>query len=215
MAKPIIVCGIDFSGTSMVAGLLHHAGVDMGDVETADEVAASDRSVRYLTYEDKGLLNRLRPLAQELYPLAPVVPDEWVNALYHQFQAYCQERERKARGKRWGVKNNGLLFLSQHEQFANLPIQWVTTYRDDDDSLASCRQKLGPEARCAEMMRAQWIALELLYDRDPIEVNFHALLSYPKLTASLLFAELGISSAPHAHTFIHPDTKGVIPCPGS
>ena len=60
--KPIVVAGVDFSGTSMVAGMLHAAGVDMGRV--LDHPPGEGQTIPYLTYEDIDFNLALTDLAQ-------------------------------------------------------------------------------------------------------------------------------------------------------
>lgn len=216
MMKPIIVCGVDFSGTSMTAGLLRAAGIDMGDVDTAREVAASKSPVRYQTFEDKDLRRRLEPLAMRFHDFYPDDLPLWIDLIGDYFKQYAQDRDADADGWRWGVKCNGLLFLAMDPGFELDEFEWVTTYRPFEESLESCRQKLGHHPRLEPMMAAESIAYEMLVQRiNPIMVNFHDLLNVPVKSTHRLLSELGIHDDPTiVADLINPTTKGV-PMPPS
>lgn len=114
--RPIVIAGMDHSGTSLLAGMLHHAGIAMGDVETCAEVLTNGRPEQYLTYEDRALL----PAAQQ-YALTRDTAT-FVAAV----EDYIRVREAQADGRPWGVKHNALLFVYGRLE---TPVQWVTTYR--------------------------------------------------------------------------------------
>lgn len=215
--KPIIVCGIDFSGTSMVAGLLHAAGIDMGDVESAEDVAASDRPIRYRTFEDKTLRTILAPTARLMLGEMPVVSSQTIESISNIFTSYAKLRNERTQGRRWGVKCNGLLFLAMYEGIDPDLFEWVTTYRPFEESLESCRQKLGQNERYQMMMEAEYTPHHfLLQDPDTTVMDFHKLLEFPTIMTSDLLTPLGYGMAwPDAYTLINPYTKGVIPCHGS
>lgn len=215
--KPIIVAGIDFSGTSMVAGLLHAAGIDMGDVESAKEVAASTRPVRYQTFEDKALKKRLEPLAKEMFASLPNITTSWLDRLYQQFTQYIILRTAEAQGKQWGVKNNGLLFLAMHPRFDEIPVQWVTTCRPLEESMDSCFDKLGFHSRYAAMMGVEYLAWRRFAGHPSTwSFSFHDFLYGEQRDAKRLcrLIQTGGQKSQEILDFIDPETKGVIPCRG-
>lgn len=229
MTKPIVVCGIDFSGTSMVAGMLHAAGVDMGDVESAEDVAILDRPVRYRTFEDRWLQTMLAPLAANQMRLLPNITDEWLDGLYMAFQTYMRRRNMYCEGdpiegRRWGVKNNGLLFLAMHPKFREIPVQWVTTYRSFENSLRSCFEKLDEKATYAALLGIEFLAWDQLVKHPDLWITgFNDVIAQPENISRSLCVDLLGYYDPVARqkpiadmvSLINHKTKGVIPWRGS
>lgn len=219
--KPIIVCGIDFSGTSMLAGLLHAAGVDMGDVESVEDVAASDRIVRYRTFECRTLRAMLAPLSAEMLENPGYISADWLSRLRDTFMEYCRIKSMYQEGSplerpRWGVKCNGLLFLAMCDDFNMDAFDWLTTYRPLEDSLDSCFDKLGRNTRHAAMLAAEYVAWRHLVEKQsPGEFAFEDLLYKPQDEAWRLSRKLGLENRIDALSLINPYTKGVIPCHSS
>jgi hypothetical protein len=214
-AKPIIVCGVDFSGTSMLAGLLHSAGVNMGDVESAEDVARSKRPVRYRIFQDRELDEWLGPLASELITLLPHTPKDWLRRLAHEFAAYVWQRHKRA-SQRWGVKCNGLLFLALHTGFDHSLFEWLTTCRPLEDSMDSCFDKLGLSTEYASMLAAEYVAWKhLVTHQKPLTFAFDDLLHQPDKEAERLSEHLwpGEKRALDVSQ-IDPRTKGIVPCRG-
>jgi len=169
MPKPIVVCGVDFSGTSLLAGILHTAGVDMGDVESAADVLAQpDRPMRYRLFEDRSLQDTTQPIASGIME-APHHIDLWLNDLFHCFQRYLRYREEKARGTRWGVKQNLLTLLTLHPDWHTLDVDWITTRRPFAHSFQSAREKLGSDPRLAAFLGVQYLAWTRLQGIDMMD----------------------------------------------
>lgn len=213
MQKPLIVCGMDFSGTSMVAGMLHAAGIDMGDVESAEDVAQSDRPIRYRLFEDRWLQEICKWLARGIME-EPTNPGECIDMLFERFQRYCKGRNEQANGKRWGAKNNTLTFLTLHPRWKELPVEWVTTYRPLEDSMASAFRKLGHHPKVAAFLGVQAMAYEELCTgmETPPCINYDDLRYTPGKVASKLCRDFGLSLETHlAMTIIVDAKKGVIP----
>ena len=218
MDKPIVVCGVDFSGTSMLAGMLHAAGIDMGDVESEEDVAIVDRPVRYRTFEDRELKNKLTHLAELQMANLPDITHAWLEAMYDKFMGYVKWRNAMANGKRWGVKNNGLMFLAMHEKFADIPVQWVTTYRPQEDSLLSCSVKLGANPRYAALMGIEFLTWYKLIEKGVPEVPFVELLyGAPGVAKQFSSGWLKISpdKIEQMSAVVDPIHKGIIPWRGS
>lgn len=161
MQKPLIVCGMDFSGTSMVAGMLHAAGIDMGDVESAEDVAQSDRPIRYRLFEDRQLQELVQPCVARIMAHPTRVRGE-VGDIFYTFCRYLDRREEEACGKRWGVKSNVLTFLALHPRWQELPVQWITTYRPLEESVTSAFRKLGNDPQLAAFLGVQYMAYGML-----------------------------------------------------
>jgi len=214
--KPIVVSGMDFSGTSMAAGILHEAGVNMGDVESAEDVARDIRPIRYRTYECRVFRDRITPLAQELVTALPVIPAWWLDDLACAFLGYCMEREAEAQGAPWGVKCNGLVFLSMYERFEDFPVQWVTTYRNHLHSMESAERKMAHLTPCYQMLLEAQLTphVALCCKPELISVDFDDLLAHPQRAAYELLAPLGLGDrAFRAARIVDPKGKGVIPWP--
>lgn len=213
MPKPIVVCGVDFSGTSMVAGMLHAAGIDMGDVESAADVAALDRPVKYRTFEDRELNRKLKHLAELQITNLPDITHAWIEALYEKFMGYMKWREVGAQGNHWGVKCNGLVFLAMHEKFEDIPVEWVTTERDLQDSMESAFSKLGRIPRLASLVALEFLASELLFEKEAIfALDYENALYAPETEARFLGDWLGFSEEQITvmTSVIAPYSKGVI-----
>jgi hypothetical protein len=208
---------MDFSGTSLVAGLLHLAGISMGDVGDEQDVAASDRPVRYRTFQCRDFDQRVRPLALEFEENLPSIPSEWLHKLTNCWVNYCEYRDRKARGKLWGVKCNGLLFLALYEGFPFDSVQWVTTCRDYEESVQSAEQKLGPLSNIARMSLEAQVVPQLALRLSPsvIRAPFDQLLQQPMRSTYQLLSYFGLGHlAFRVANLIDPVSKGVIPCHG-
>lgn len=218
MDKPIVVCGVDFSGTSMVAGMLHAAGIDMGDIESVDDVAASDRPIRYRTFQDRVLDNKLAHLAELQMANLPDITHAWLEALYDEFMDYLKWRETQAKGIRWGVKCNGLVFLAMHEKFADIPVQWVTTIRRLDASMQSCIAKLGPNPRYASLLAIQYLAFQYFFRKDGVLSFSYESFLYQANSTTERLCRFVIESQQYAGEMIKtidPKTKGILPWHGS
>lgn len=210
MQKPLIVCGMDFSGTSMVAGMLHAAGIDMGDVESAEDVAQSDRPIRYRMFEDRAFHKDFYWYAENIME-EPSTAHSEVLSLSGHFLEYMAYREASAKGKRWGVKSNILTFLTLYDKWKELPVEWITTYRPLADSMASAFDKLGMYPQIAAFLGAQWLAYIKL--RPAMCLRYSDLLRAPAEPTWNLkkFAGLHEASVYDMASIIDPIHKGVIP----
>ena len=218
MTKPIVVCGVDFSGTSMVAGMLHAAGIDMGDVESAENVAANDGPIRYRTFQCRELNAKLVHLAELQMINLPEITDPWLDALYEKFIGYLKWREARAGDSVWGVKNNGLVFLAMHEKFDSIPVQWVVTYRDFGDIMQSSIQKIGRNPRFAAILGHEFLAWDILTRPcRHITVLFDDFFINPVEQAQYLASRLDIdwNKVDAMASIVDLKTKGIIPCHGS
>lgn len=190
----------------------------MGDVESAEEVAASSSPIRYQTFEDTYLRDGLGNLAQAQMENLPDISPAWLGILYSRFLSYLDMRTTLAAGKLWGVKCNGLIFLALHENFKDIPVQWVTTYRPLEDSLSSCFAKLGQNPHYAALLGVEYMAWShLVEDKSHWEFAFDDMLYLPHLETRRLCRKL------YGHdtrwrelaNVINLQTKGVVPCHGS
>jgi hypothetical protein len=118
----IIVVGTASSGTSMVACVLHHLGVDMGDL--------SDHLIKraYPDYEDKGFME---------LPVGPI-PECWP------VQEYIDQRRERAKPGSWvGLKNPSFCVLGECPTVELDGVSMVYTHRDIHEIIESDRRITG------------------------------------------------------------------------
>lgn len=160
MTNPgIYVCGTPRGGTSCVAGILHHLGVDMGEF---DPVGPDG----YCTFEDKRASNYKRPLGRH-------AGDSVLTFMAgansgRDFRAYLAMREEEADGKPWGCKLGTIYPLSDPEP-ETLPLRWVFVDRPLETCIRSDRAKTKPENPIERSMQmaGYWAAKEQFKDRVP------------------------------------------------
>lgn len=206
--KPVIVCGTDFSGTSLVAGLLHEAGIDMGDIETEEEVRDGQTLLPYMTYECQIYRESVAVLPARV--LSGELPEgEWVNELVDTFQAYTEFRNTSK--ARWGFKNNGLVHLALDNRINYEDYDWVLVTRPFDESYRSCKKYLGNDPRYFTVLIKhhgavfQWVKSP----RPKIVIEYNRLLANPETETNRLLVSLGITPSDE-HKLVDPVQKGVL-----
>lgn len=126
----VLVTGLEYSGTSLVAGLLHHLGVDMGEIDTPAQLAAFQRAWRsqqcegaarhYLSYECQRFQRAAIPLLLQ----------STVENHYHaQALGTLLDHYGDTRPAGWGLKSTSLLYLAWWDGLARLPARWIVTHR--------------------------------------------------------------------------------------
>ena len=197
----ILVTGREYSGTSLVAGVLHHLGVDMGNIETPAQLAQQQAHWGayfpggtprgYLSYECQTFLAQVLPL----FPLATYANRFHAEGLLTLLTTYAQTRSGQ-----WGMKSPLLLFLAFTAQLEALPAQWVLTVRDVEAVCASGRKYLGAESPyalfAADMRGRLDLAYRLCCERlrqQAIWVDFETLRDCPEVGVPSLSAQLGLT----------------------
>lgn len=212
--KPIFITGMDFSGTSMLASMFRAAGVDMGDVETAEDVrhVLGIRAIGYRTFEDKPLVDLLTApaLLADFLLNFPYIDPDWLDKVYASVLAYIDERTERSLGKRWGAKSNGLVWLALHPKFHELPVQWVTTLRPLEDVMGSAWEKLGKSTFTGSLVGMQYTAWATLSSKKVWKFAFDDMLRSPEATAQAIFRRTRIGQATNIANVIDPVSKGVL-----
>lgn len=130
----IIVVGTASSGTSMVACILHHLGVDMGDLSDHE-----NQNRDYPSYEDKGF----RKL-----PVGPI-PECWP------VQDYIDQRREQAEPGSWvGLKNAAFCVLGECPTIELEGVQMVYTHRDIHKIIETDRLQVGRARNLVRLVNA-------------------------------------------------------------
>lgn len=117
----IYVVGAPCSGTSLVAGMLHHLGVDMGEGHWLES------SRPYPTFEDARCKE---------YVAEPTPAQEFIMGGGRDFRAYCEMRLREANGRPCGVKIGAAYWLGDPDP-KTLPVRLVHVERPLEDAILS------------------------------------------------------------------------------
>jgi hypothetical protein len=149
----IVVVGMPSGGTSLVAGLLHHLGVDMGRVaEGVQPGARQYEGFECLDCWEGGITGAFDPAAAQQF-MASVV-------------SYCDARRAAATGP-VGVKHNPLVWLGMFSGIGALPIRLVHVRRPLDDVMRSDRRYRGDDLGRAGRMGMHWLAMQRLLEQVP------------------------------------------------
>jgi len=195
----IIVSGMPCGGTSLTAGVLHHLGVDMGDIADPEELEDHDRP--YMHYE----CLRLQALIKGLGDFPPIERMAGV------FRKYVERRERKP--GLHGVKNFTIQFLGfRPDLLEGLDLKTVHAKRDIGQVLCSDIKWKGWDLeRAGKMGKAHMAMTRLLTEINPSAVlSFEEAMEDPAGATKKLAARLGIPWRPEAAEFIDPIRKGLL-----
>lgn len=209
--RVIYVLGTPSGGTSCVAGILHHLGVDMGDVPPP---GAHRRP--YPTFEDRRCARfKAEPTEAQKFIMQGGGRD---------FRAYLEMRlvEAKKRGTIPGVKIGSAYWLGDPDP-ASLPVTIVKVDRPLEDSIRSDWRyqqaeytidtrdpdRLLDDQRIlrAAQMAGYWMAKERLCEmvEPTVTVDFYKLLAYSRKASETLVHEiaftLGLEGAAAAGEF--------------
>ncbi len=167
MSNPgIYVCGTPRGGTSCVAGILHHLGVDMGQFKPEGPDG-------YCTFEDTRAATFTRPMGR--YPGDHVLAFFAGADGFRDFRAYLEMREYEAKGTPWGCKLGTNYPLSDPDP-ATLPVRWVFVDRPLEVSIRSDAAKMKPENPVERAMQIagywagkEWLKLLVSHAAEPID----------------------------------------------
>jgi hypothetical protein len=166
----ILVTGLEFSGTSLVAGLLHHLGVDMGAIETPAQLQRLQAAWQHQQCE--GALRAYRSYECQRFQAAamPLLLQSTCENRYHaQALGTLLERYSDSRPHGWGLKSTLLLFLAWWEGLDSLDARWIVTHRRLDAVAVSGATYCGttsPAALWAAQVRGvQQLARQRLLSR--------------------------------------------------
>lgn len=192
----IIVSGCEYSGTSLTAGVLHHLGVNMGEIETPQDlwlqrhtheyVATEGQPRDYLSYQCRTFEHMTRPFLVDGHP----------GNFYHaEALGECLMHYGLMRTGVWGVKHTALLFLTWYSGLSKLPAKWVLTQRRAEDQMHSCRKYCGDSTGLALWVAAVFGVQRLAYLRlrqqlaetpQVLVVDYELTRRYPRRTIDRL-----------------------------
>lgn len=190
LSKIIWVVGIPSGGTSMVAGTLHHLGVNMGNVETLAEVESPDRKRKYLGYECRDLIGIMNGLKK---------PTEY-EVFLKAFHNYILLRRTKSNGQPFGIKSNHFNILGMKDIVLDLPIQVVFVNRDLKATFMDDIKYRGEDYTRAAWMGQLHLAFEFFKKRafknssfPAFEIDYEESLKNPKVVVKYLIGCLNLN----------------------
>ena len=180
--KIILVAGLPSGGTSLVAGVLHHLGVDMGEVATH---AYGSRN--YLGFECEIAKREFGGLPSDASP----------DTMLATAQSYFDKRLAAAYGP-VGVKLNILILLGQCKGVEALPIKVVHVKRNLEDTFASDIKYTGEDmGRAATRGMLDLGLRQLVRKVSPAAViEYETSIREPRLTVEVLVAALQLNPTP-------------------
>ena len=211
----VLILPLPRSGSSMVAGILHHLGVDMGPCQPPDAANPSGyfEDLRFQglyrawsrRYETDPGRARLR-----LPPWDPPL-DHIDLARYARLIRACAERPR------WGVKDPELCYYAcPFAATLRRPIRVIITGRDRTAAAASLgarRRWLSP-ADCAlivdDYSRRQMATLAVLESHGiapPLAIDYDAALADPGIAVRQIAAHVGLPATAAAAAFVSPGLR--------
>ena len=178
MARLIVVVGMPSGGTSLVAGMLHKLGVDMGRLPTKVEVAARRFPRAYDSYECQDLEAAIKHMLSGAEMAAA-------------FHGYISNRLFCAIARQ-GVKNPRLLHMVGPERF---PIDVVHVRRRLEDVFESdMRHTESTPQRAAALGASVWAMRRFLSTVKPVlALDFEAALAAPEQAVAALVDSLGLA----------------------
>jgi hypothetical protein len=126
-----MVCGTQSGGTSLIAGMLHYLGVDMGSFPTTPGIRG------YATYEDVSMKATYEDVSMKYYRLMPEPPEPYPVPIQQRFRLreYIKDRREKAGAQRFGAKMSSTYWLGF--DLSELGIDVVLVNRPLEDSIQS------------------------------------------------------------------------------
>lgn len=224
--KVILIPAVPSGGTSALAGVLHHLGVDMGEFS----LEAAEKKRGYEMYEDTNIRYFCSRFEDQYIPMAPRLL-----ATRMRFRHYLNHRLIGTEGPQ-GVKISASL-CQQDEKLATLPIVTLDITRPLEDSIIAdlkrAVQKDGyrdksekgirivHNVRAADIAACWWAKKELLSVIEPeLTITFNELVRYPRksvenIIVALQNADLGCEFLPtrkqrdKAVLFLDKDKKSI------
>lgn len=213
MATCFLVLGTPRSGTSCVAGVLHHLGIVMGR-----ELQSEDGNPRFDWpdandwnpvgfFQDAELENLQDAVFNNEFPSSPIA------TLSQQHRERLQEivNHRESLGVDWGAKTSRVAYLLPFiREISRLPIKLVLTSRSQAESTESWKVRSSCSQERAELVvnRAS-VALDYIkqFGLDSIEIVFDDLLANPKEQVGRLAVFCGRSVTVEAINHVKPELR--------
>jgi hypothetical protein len=200
----ILVTGLEYSGTSLAAGLLHHLGVDMGQIETPAQLWAHRATWEslgcegeprgYLSYECQDFLQHALPYLRDATP-ANHYNGECLGELLSHYAL--------TRHGLWGLKSTQLCFLAWWSGLERFPARWVLTQRPLEEVSLSGARYTGVRtpwalwaAQGLGVQRLAWLRLVRLLGERATVVPFVCVRLHPEPTIHRLIEALDLNPTP-------------------
>jgi len=204
MPRSVWIAGIHRSGTSAVAGICHHLGVDMGpQLGDLGKNPANPKG----QFEDIQMVRGINAMCGSWRQPSFIEPG--MHTL-HAAQQYINERD--AAGTLWGVKSPQLCIVGKYLiKVANDPVLLVTT-RDFEASCKSLAERDKFPYACAQVLQAQyWFGLYDFYAYvtarlkiPTFSIAYENLLTSPAEYVDRIAKLLGVEPTQAAYDFIDP-----------
>lgn len=196
-----VVLGLPGSGTSIVAGMLHHLGVNMGRCLSPAEAMQWPNGRQYLGYECMELATEFGKLDQ---------PWQWARL----FSGYCQNRLRDPGPQ--GVKMNRIAYLFGYPELAALPIRVIHVRRDLEETFRSDLSRENDSLDRAALLGTLFVSINRFIKviEPTITVWFDDAMENPTSIAMEIAHRFNLESSSEqveqAAAFVDPVGRGVI-----
>jgi hypothetical protein len=189
----VLVFGVPRSGTSCVAGVLHHLGIDMGD------------HARYPVNEMNAAGFFMDVGFQEIFDDLPFMPEPSQVTDSHRAKVDARIAQRAAGGVPWGAKFTHAAFVA--ERFVGARI--IATQRARAASIASWRQWDGEEHDIDRAAFAVGAALVSAGRRGAAKmiVDYDELLARPGEIVGRIARFVDRPVRPEAVAFVRPELR--------
>jgi hypothetical protein len=188
--KVIMVAGRPSGGTSLVAGALHHLGIDMGDTEAMERIAKGNIGNRrlYHGYEDANVYDVLGDLEGD--------PMYW--EMDQAMREYLDNRLEKANGRAVGVKVPAMVMISRCPTLPTWPMVIVHADRNINTTFNSDIRYRGWDFERAAIRGVLDQALRHLLKRFPpvCRISYEEALIWPERAVDTLIDSLGLVPTP-------------------
>lgn len=167
----------------MVAGVLHHLGVDMGDVPTVEQLKRVDTTRHYRGFECQEAIRQF----------AQLPADATCGQMMHAAGQYIGQRLMSADGP-VGVKLNPLLLLARCDGLERLPLTVVSVGRNLESTFSSDIKYRGVDWERAAQRGIYDLAWREFVRRVPpvCHVPYEQAIAAPRLWVWTLMCALGL-----------------------
>lgn len=194
----IVVVGMPSGGTSLVAGLLDHLGVDMGRVARGIQPGArAYEGFECLDCWEGAIEGAFEPAAGKAFMTSVV--------------RYLDTRRGVGAGPA-GVKHNPLVWLGMFSGIEALPIRTVHVHRPLDEVMRSDRRYRGDDLGRAGRMGMHWLTMQRLLEQIPprAALEFGRVREDPELAIATLIEAFDLApdeaQTAGARAFVQPSS---------
>ena len=224
--KLIVIPAVPSSGTSALAGVLHHLGINMGVYSLENQ----EQKRGYQMFEDKEIGLFCSQFSPEHIPMAPKLMSircRWRHYVNHRFMGSDGPQ---------GCKLPATLMI-QDDDITSLPVVYLDVTRPLEDSISSDIKKIVKKGeydrndirsvqtlhmiRSADIAANWWVKKEIFAQVEPeLSLTFKELVTHPRksvenIIVALQGAELGCEFLPtrkqrqQAILFLDKDKKSI------